>query len=338
MTQAGTAAILLAALAAACGHARSAPDAPRAWPAPPAAPRAVLAGTLPSARPPERAPSWIARGWRAFLGVDAAADRARPILLRPFGVTVTSTGAVVVADPDAGSVVRFEGDRAPRAIECPSAHWSAPLAVTAAPDGAIWVADGAAATVVRISPGGACTVVASEGLERPAALALSGDEAFVADPPRHAVVVLGSDGRVRRRFGDAAEEPASLAFPTGIAAAPDGTLVVVDALHRRVIRFSPEGRFLASFGEAGEEGGAFSNPRGIAVDAEGRIFVSDADRDAILVFSPAGAFEFAIGWPPSPDPLFSHPAGLAIQGSRLFVADSMNARIVMLDVLPGGRT
>ncbi|HET8542451.1 MAG TPA: hypothetical protein VFL83_21435 [Anaeromyxobacter sp.] len=323
-------AFALAALACATPPRREAPVA--VWP--PGSDRvnarleSVITGDEASHRP------W----WRSALRllVGAEEDDGAPLLVRPFSVAVAGD-ALVVADPDAPALLRFPRGGAPRPVECRDHEWAAPMAVAHAPDGTLFVADAGAAVVVRVEPSGACTLLGRELLERPTGVALGGNLVFVADPPRHVVVALSLDGVERFRIGGRGDGSANFNFPTAVAATPGGELLVVDALNFRISRFDFAGRWLGAFGRRGDEDGGLARPKGVAVGEDGRIYVSDAQRDLILVFSSEGHFQHAIGDTRGTGGWFAMPSGLAESRGRLFVADSRNHRIAVVELIGGAR-
>lgn len=334
MTPAARLGALAACAALACTHApRATPSQlpELRWPAPPAAARARLARVVPDARAPAPAgPAWR-RALDAFLGLERRPPEAS--LRRPFGVLSLGDEELLVADPDLARVVRLRERSQPAPVKCKGSSWSAPLALAREPSGALLVADAGAGAIVRISPDGRCAALGAGRLERPTGVAATTDRIYVADPPRHEVVVLSAAGDVLARLGGRGEGDGKLSFPTAVAVAPDGTVVVVDALNFRISRFAPDGRWLGSFGEAGDEGAALARPKGIAVDAAGRVFVSDAQRDVVLVFSAAGALEYTLGASGGQPGQFVHPAGLAVAGRELLVADSLNGRVQIFDLV-----
>ncbi len=319
-------ALLAFALVAACATPGPRPASVPAvtWPAPPAPPRVRLVAVLPAPAEPSR----FRRILDSIAGIDRDAEE-RQLLQRPFGVAVAPGAVVIVADPEAG-VLRLDGDGA-RPIACRDREWDAPMAVAIGPGGAVLVADAGAGEIVRVAPDGECTALGTGDLERPTGVAADAERVFVADPPRHEVVVLSQAGLAR--LGGPGAGAGQFDFPTAVALAPDGTVLVVDALNFRVARLAPTGEWVAAFGEAGDEGGAFERPKGIAVDSAGRVYVSDAQRDLVLVFRLDGTFEYSIGGTGSAPGLFTHPAGLAIAGGRLYVADSHNHRIQVFEIL-----
>lgn len=329
---------LLAAVAmTACAHAPPPAPAPApppvVWPLPPAAPRVRLVRLIPD----DQAPADLRSGWRRFwdavLGVDAPATADR-LLERPFGVAARA-GELLVADPDLPTVLRLAPGGGVEALRCPEREWGAPMAVAFDDRGTPLVADAGAGLVLRIEPDGRCTPLGAGELERPTGLAWSGGTVYVADPPRHQVVALAASGQATARLGGRGDGDGQFAFPSALGLGTGGTLLVVDALNFRVARLAGDGRWLGVFGSAGEEGGGFVRPKGVASDAAGRVYVSDAQRDLVLVFDAAGAYEYAIGAGGVEPGRFAHPAGLSIDGRWLYVADSLNRRIQVFEILGG---
>ncbi len=311
------------ALAAGCAHAGAPPGPPPTWPRPPAAPRVAFAGPVPGDdRPDGRS------AFRRVLDAIAGVDRSReaPLLVRPFGLAVAA-GALYVADPDGPSVIRFElasGEATPIRCETP---WGAPMAIAAAPWGDLLVADAGAAAIVAVSPGGSCSSLGRGALVRPTGVAVAGGEIFVADPPAQQVVVLDRAGGELRRWGGRGAGDDGFNFPVALAAAPDGTIVVVDSLNFQVKRFRADGAFLVGFGGPGDYGDRFARPKAVAVDGEGRLFVSDTQRGTVLAFAPDGTFLYGVGEIGDLPGQLSLPAGVAIGEGRLFVADGQHRRI-----------
>jgi hypothetical protein len=142
------------------------------------------------------------------------------------------------------------------------------------------------------------------------------------------VAVLAGDGT--RGTTDGAGTRARFSDPFGIAAAPDGTLVVADG--DRIRRMAPDGRVttLAT---------GFSTPSGVALAADGTVYVADTGNHAIRRVTPGGQVStlagdgtpgFADG--PALQARFNGPIGIAIApGGQLLVADTYNDRIRAID-------
>jgi DNA-binding beta-propeller fold protein YncE len=316
----------------ASGEGRLPPGAPEVvWPRPPEPPRVrrVASATLARAATGESF-------WRKALRVVAGVRReetAQDVLVRPFDVAVREDGSFVVADPDRPAVLAYARDGAFVAtLGCPGHPWGAPMSVAVARDGAVWVADAADAAVVRWTPQG-CTVLRPDGLERPTGIAVAGGTIAVADPPGHRVLLLSGDGAVLARVGARGGGAGEFSFPSDVAAAPDGTLYVVDALNFRVVRLAADGGWLGAFGAPGERGAGLARPKGVDVDAAGRVYVTDAQRDVALVFRPDGSLEYLLGEPGAEPGQLAHPAGISTRGGRLVVADSVNRRAEIFELL-----
>ena len=261
----------------------------------------------------------------AFLGVEPGSSE--PVLVRPFGLA-TLPGQLLVADPDGPALVRIELASAVfTALRCDDGAWGAPMAVIPGPGGSLFVADAGLGLVVKLTADGTCERWGRGTLERLAALALVGDRLFVADPPRHSVEAFGLDGTPLGGLGCRGDGDDGFNFPTGLAAAPDGTLLVVDSLNFRVKRFRPDGSLVSSFGQPGEEEGRFVRPKSIAVDAAGLVYVTDTQRGQVLVFTPGGEFLYAAGDLGDGPGQLSLPAGIAAEAGFLYVADGQHGRV-----------
>jgi len=321
---AALAALLLAGCASAPRPAAAASPAP-VWPAPPEAPRARFAASFPDPAAERAEAPWWRRLGRALLGIEEG-DSAPRLLERPFGLALDGE-ILLVADPDGGRLLAVDWRRGrARAIDCAVHAWEAPMAVAVAPDRTRYVADGAG-VVARLPAAGGCQVFGSGKLERPTGLAFAGGRVWAVDPPRHDVVGFTPEGEEVLRFGGRGEAGGQLNFPTAIAAGPDGTLLVVDALNFRVSRFDLAGRFLGSFGRAGEDAASFVRPKALAVGGGGAVFVSDAATDQVKVFGASGRFSHALGEPGQGPGQLQAPAGVAVGDGHLFVADSLNRRV-----------
>ncbi len=117
--------------------------------------------------------------------------------------------------------------------------------------------------------------------------------------------------------------PGMLSQPRGIAATPDGNLVVCDFGNNRIQEYKSDLSFLRGWGKQGDLPGQFKEPCGIAVSSSGEIFVADTWNQRIQVFSKEGKYvrEFASS--------FYGPRGVTVAADgSVFVADTGNNRIV----------
>ena len=156
------------------------------------------------------------------------------------------------------------------------------------------------------------------------------------DPGGH-LFVVDKTGRIQRfdgqgRFEHVWRTPSiEKGRPTGLAVAPDQTLLVADTHYFRILRYDFDGTLLDEFGGQGREPGKFLYPVGLAVAPDGTIYVSEfGGNDRIQVFSAKG--EFLRGWGrygKKPGE-FRRPQGLALDGDLLYVADAVNHRVQVL--------
>lgn len=156
-----------------------------------------------------------------------------------------------------------------------------------------------------------------------------------------------------RGFADGRGGEARFATPSGIAIAPDGSLVVADTGNHAIRRIAPDGTVttLAGNGVPGYVDGAaadarFRGPLGIAVDADGRIIVADTYNDRIRAIDPDGSVrtiaggDDAEGVPatgprsagyvdgPASIARFDTPTGVAVDAQgRILVADMANGAV-----------
>jgi class 3 adenylate cyclase/streptogramin lyase len=296
----------------------------------------------PSA-PPWRQPVVIAAAATALLAVAAAA----------FAFT---RGGDEAAAPKVNTLVQLDGDTVAAVVPV----GSAPQAI-AVQDTTIWVANTLDFTIQRVDTGSRTAQPAEGGLnDPPTSLAvgdgfvwigssLTSDGTIVRVDPAEQnsakeIVELGGqmsglatapgfvwatdhDADVIRRLDIEAEEVTELRLPkgsgpTGLVAEGDSLWV---ALHdaRQVVQVDPAtGEILASVGvEAGP-------PDRVAVGG-GYVWVSVGDGDAILRIEPEDASLFTI--PGACD----GPAGIAVADEGVWVACTLDGRVLRLDAASG---
>lgn len=142
--------------------------------------------------------------------------------------------------------------------------------------------------------------------------------------------------------GACAPGPTGLNRPNGVAVAPDGTLLVVDKNHYRVVRMDESGRVLSQFGGLGDRPHHLPAPYDIAVGPGGEIYVCDRayspgggfkDHDGVKIFSPDGRFLREVGGQDygSDDPT-NGPYGLDVDSAgNVYIADYHRNRIRVYD-------
>lgn len=159
---------------------------------------------------------------------------------------------------------------------------------------------------------------------RPFAVALHPSGGLlVADPGRRCVHFYQWSTRTWRALG--AEREGGLPSPVGVAALPDGRILVSDSRLESILVYDGEG---ASLGEFTAEG-TVSRPAGLAVDpVSGEVYVADVTKHQVAVFDSEGQLLRRIGTHGIAPGQFNFPTHVAYdQGTGLAVADSMNFRV-----------
>src|SRR5262249_6602041 len=83
--------------------------------------------------------------------------------------------------------------------------------------------------------------------------------------------------------------------PLGIAAGPNGKILVADSGNDRIQIFDATNTLVLKFGRNGTTNGLFSICSGLAVAPDGRIVVCDRNNSRLQVFNPDGSFSHTIG-------------------------------------------
>lgn len=306
---------------------------PIVWPPPPDLARVRYVGELAG----EKSLGARATGWEALTAV-LAGPRTQAEFVRPAAVAIHGE-RVFVADIGAGLVHLL--DLATRQYAPlrgnPSDPLLLPVDVDVTPDGRLLVLDRRRAALDVLDLGGTWRST-QKWPEIAAPVALAHDAAgrtWIADVAAHACFCIQS-GQIVARVGENGTGPGQFNFPSAIACASDGGIVVADAMNFRVQVVDAAGPPRAIFGRKGNAAGDFARPRDVAVDADGHIWVLDNQFENIQIFDAAGRLLLAIGEGGAGPGQFSVPSGLTIDGQgRVWIADSYNRRVQVFQYLGG---
>ena len=119
-----------------------------------------------------------------------------------------------------------------------------------------------------------------------------------------------------------------------MAVAPDGTVLVVDCGHQRILRFSADGELLQQIGGPGNSHGEFVVPFDVDVLGDGKILVVDRSGCLLQVFSAEGACLAQYGGLGRGSGQLHEPRGISAKMQsgdvEIFIADTGNNRISRL--------
>lgn len=214
----------------------------------------------------------------------------------PSGIHVDSAGRVFVADTHNHRVVVYDGDG--RELRRLGTDAVGPGRLTLVTD-------------VAVGLDGAVYVAEFGGVDR--------------------IVKFDREGQYLFSFGDSTSGAGALQRPSGLACDADGSIWVADTSNHRICHFDRDGRFLTSFGELGRQPGQLRYPRDLALCADGLIVVVDMENDRVQSFDRDGGFVAAWGHSGRSDGQLDAPLNVAVHGTRLYVTDSANNRIVVVD-------
>ena len=195
--------------------------------------------------------------------------------------------------------------------------------------------------------GDADGIFAQARFNRPQGLALDGDILYVADTGNDQVRAVDFEMRAVHTVDVSnLKSPWDLALKTGIlivAMAGPHQIWVVDLLHDRAYPYAGTGEEARRDGAVGAA--AFAQPSGVAIDGDA-LYVADAESNTIreVMLPPANTvrtiaggdlFEFGDADGRGDAVRLQHPLGVAVHRGRVFIADTYNHKIKMLDLRSG---
>lgn len=151
---------------------------------------------------------------------------------------------------------------------------------------------------------------------------------FVADGSFSHVVVFDSFGKATRALGRRGTGPGRFQAITALTVGADG-LYIFDRLATPPVQvLTWDGAFRYSFGEE-----ALTYPIAATVDRDQRVYVSEQADNTLRVFQD-GKLLMTFGGVGSAPGRFRMATGLWVNGGRLYVADSLNRRVQILQINP----
>ncbi len=247
-------------------------------------------------------------------------------LRAPVDAVVLADGSLLVAERDAGRLLRIAPDGAREAFGPPL---DAPEDVALLEDGGVAVADTGRDRILLLDAQGALVREidgAARGFSGPAGIAAAPGLIYAADPRAGRVVVLDREGAPVRALA------APLVRPVAVELGPAGEAFVVDSGAHRVEVFDRDGKHLRGFGDFGPHAGLLGHPRDLAV-AQERVLVADSDNHRIQAFDLAGNYVYEWGKhalrPREGEGSLHYPSGIALapDGSLAVVCEAFGDRL-----------
>lgn len=148
---------------------------------------------------------------------------------------------------------------------------------------------------------------------------------FVTDTSRQAVYVFDKkEGRLLVWEG---REDWRFIAPSGIVTLENGDVYVADAQRHEIFHLSPKGDLLGVFGKD-----QLLRPLGLAFDAATRhLYVADTYGHDIKVYNLEGRLLRTMGQRGGGPGEFNYPTYITLAKGELYVADTMNARVQVVD-------
>ncbi len=172
-----------------------------------------------------------------------------------------------------------------------------------------------------------------KGMSKPFDIAVHKGRIFVSDPPKRTVHIFDP----HNFFYGKVKEPSDsvLAKPFGIDVDEQGNLYVMDRTSGDIKIYDRNGEYLRKIGDKSQ----FSMPTGLAVTPDGtKIYIADTggvstQKHHILEFdSASGELLRTIGKRGSGDLEFNLPKDIVLDGNLLYVVDSGNFRVQVINL------
>jgi hypothetical protein len=181
-----------------------------------------------------------------------------------------------------------------------------------------------------------------------------GGNVYVADTANNLIRQIDPTGIVRHFAGDRDAGfrnggPVSAEFngPTGIVFDGIGNLYVADSNNNMIREISLKTGVVSTYAGVVDAGwvdgdpGEFNSPQGLAIDGEGNLYIADTLNNAIRMVTPPGVVSTIAGRGPDAGGLLIDgdagtaalwgPAGITFDGNNLYVADTHNNSIRLID-------
>ena len=329
-------------------------------------------------------------GTRGYGGDGGPATAA--LLSYPGGLARGSDGSLYISDNNNSRIRRIGPDGVMSTYagngqyggsgdggQATQAMLAGPRGIALAPDGSLYITDPGNYKVRKVSPDGVITTFAGNGqsgdsgdggpatqarLMSPSALAVGPDGSlYIVDAGASRVRRVAPDGIITTVAGNGQYDftgdggpatSATLAYPYGVAVAPDGSLIIADSDNVRIRRVMPDGKIdtIAGNGEYGYSGdggpakqAAIGWVLSVSIAPDGTIYFSDdfsrirkISKDGIITTVAGTGVSGFNGDDKSPlETQLNIPTGLALTSTDISFADHSNHRVRRFELNKPGK-
>lgn len=268
----------------------------------------------------------------------------------PYGIAVSSSGWVYVADSDNHRIQVFDADGVFQAefgaYGTGDGAFRSPRGIDFDTTGALYVVDSLNDRVQKFTvneTNKTFTFTSKFGASgtgdgqfvQPYDLAVdrANGKVYVADTLNHRLQVFTTAGAFVKVIGTGRGSGlGQFNYPSGVAVDSAGNLYVADTYNNRVVKYSASGSPMAFYGGAGTGNGQFSSPRGVDINSQGDIIVADTGNHRIQKLAAGGSFLAKWGSLGDAYGQFTYPFNVAHQTAannedKLYVIDRLNDRV-----------
>jgi len=151
---------------------------------------------------------------------------------------------------------------------------------------------------------------------------------IVTDKDNHRVQIFTFEGDFLLKFGEKGSGNGQFNYPWDVACNSKNRIMVSDTRNHRLQLFSESGEYLAKYGFDGPMWKHFDSPRGVCFSADDQAIVTDFNNHRLLVIKADLCSAQFLGSEGSKDGEFTRPNGVTCdEEGNIIVADSRNDRI-----------
>ena len=154
-----------------------------------------------------------------------------------------------------------------------------------------------------------------------------GGEMILSDTEQDCLIRLDNFEQYKSRFAGFEYGEGSVLDPMGLCTDNLGNIYAADSRRNRIAIYDPFGNYLKSIG-----GNSLNGPQGVTVGEDGCIYVANTGMNALVIFDWQGEMIFKFGERGEEIGRFSGPTDIKVRGKSVYVVDSDNNRVQILQL------